>query len=473
MASFSILKVFFFVIITLVISSLFLFLAFCDQKKHILKLKNLIIKYKASLKKYSTIINIEKEVDRLSNNKNKLVEDISELGSDYKKLKSIRDIYYEDVDLISQGHYKMHYDFEKSERYKERLNKIRGEQKNLIKNKEAIVCPTSWAVGQSEKDGKQMINRVIKLGLNAFNVQTDNVILKVNHNNIHSSEERVENIYEKINKLLNPLHCEITDKFYQLKLEELYLAFEYKEKVFEEKEEQKEIKLRMREEAKAKKEYQQEIERAKAEEVRYNQALEEAKQKLEEATEEKFSEYKEHINNLQKKLDEVRAKERALSQAQLTSRGHVYVISNEGSFGENVFKVGMTRRLDPMERVKELGDASVPFGFDVHAIIFSEEAPKMEKELHRIFDTYRINKINNRKEFFRIDLDYIENACRQLGAKVQFTKLAEAYEYKESLKIEQELKKESFIEHENANNGVGQDTKSEDLIADEILKKVS
>ncbi|AVQ10754.1 PF13250 domain protein [Leptospira santarosai] len=125
--------------------------------------------------------------------------------------------------------------------------------------------------------------------------------------------------------------------------------------------------------------------------------------------------------------------------AQQTKAGHVYVISNIGSFGESVFKVGMTRRLDPMDRVKELGDASVPFEFDVHAIVYSENAPELEKLLHRDFEHKRLNLVNNRKEFFEIALDEIEQIVKKHKGDVQFTKAAEAREYRESMKIKSNL----------------------------------
>jgi hypothetical protein len=139
---------------------------------------------------------------------------------------------------------------------------------------------------------------------------------------------------------------------------------------------------------------------------------------------------------LQAKYDEAEARnQRALSMAQQTRRGHVYIISNLGSFGEHVYKVGLTRRLEPMDRIKELGDASVPFEFDVHAMIFSDDAPSLEKELHRHFEDSRLNKVNMRKEFFRAPLAEIRNEIEQKGVDVHWTMMAEAREYHESLAI--------------------------------------
>ena len=139
-------------------------------------------------------------------------------------------------------------------------------------------------------------------------------------------------------------------------------------------------------------------------------------------------------------------KERAISRAQLTKTGHVYVISNLGSFGENIYKIGLTRRLEPMIRVKELGDASVPFQFDVHAMIFSENAPELEKTLHHEFEDKRVNLINKRKEYFNTSLTDIESVVHKHDAEIIFTKIAEAKEYYQTLKLIEEKSNRKTID---------------------------
>jgi hypothetical protein len=121
--------------------------------------------------------------------------------------------------------------------------------------------------------------------------------------------------------------------------------------------------------------------------------------------------------------------------AELTKAGYVYVISNIGSFGENVFKIGMTRRLEPMDRVRELGDASVPFAFDVHAMVYDEDAPALESELHRHFADRSVNLVNMRKEFFNVGIDEIEAFAKERKLKMAVTRLAEAREFRETLAI--------------------------------------
>jgi hypothetical protein len=190
----------------------------------------------------------------------------------------------------------------------------------------------------------------------------------------------------------------------------------------------------MREEEKARKEIEAAIAKAIKEQETYQKALDKARKEVEMAEGAKQQKLQMQIAELEARLKEADSnKDRALSMAQQTKRGHVYIISNIGSFGENVYKIGMTRRLDPMDRVKELGDASVPFPFDVHAIIFSEDAPRLENEMHKEFGKKRTNLVNPRKEFFNVSLEEIEAVAKRNNAKIEFTKIAEARDYRESI----------------------------------------
>ena len=191
----------------------------------------------------------------------------------------------------------------------------------------------------------------------------------------------------------------------------------------------------MREEERVRREIEKAQADAEKEERRYEAALERARRELQEAGEQKRAELEEEIAKLQGRLDKAHtAKERAVSRAQMTKSGHVYVVSNIGSFGGNVYKIGLTRRLEPADRVRELGDASVPFPFDVHAMVFSEDAPGLEQTLHRAFDDRRVNLVNTRKEFFAVSLPEIESAAQEHGT-VEFTLAAEAEEYRKTLAL--------------------------------------
>lgn len=254
----------------------------------------------------------------------------------------------------------------------------------------------------------------------------------------------IQHSYEHINKLNQHNLISINPAYLALKLKELMATYEYALKKEEEKAEQARIKEEMREEARA----QRELEKAKAEAER---AQRDAEKELENAR--KLLEKDQANTELQARIAELELKyqealensQRAISQAQLTKSGHVYVISNIGSFGENVFKIGMARRLEPLDRIRELGDASVPFSFDVHALIYSEDAPALENELHKVFADHQVNRVNPRKEFFKVPLEIIADEVKKRNAKIEFTMLAEASEYYQSLAMEKEHKYTDII----------------------------
>ena len=169
----------------------------------------------------------------------------------------------------------------------------------------------------------------------------------------------------------------------------------------------------------------------------YRDLLDKARQELESITDEERAAAEARIAALEQQLAEAEAKEqRAKSMAEQTRKGHVYVISNLGSFGKDVYKIGLTRRLDPMDRVKELGDASVPFSFDVHAMIYVDDAPSLEAALHREFNDERVNLVNQRKEFFRVNLSQVKNAVAKIaGLEAEFKTTIAAEEYYESQRL--------------------------------------
>ena len=189
----------------------------------------------------------------------------------------------------------------------------------------------------------------------------------------------------------------------------------------------------MREEEKVRREQERAIKEAQEKEEAIERALAKVRLEAEHATAQERAKFDAQIAELSQRLTEAEAvKQREISMAQLTRAGNVYIISNIGSFGEEVFKIGMTRRREPMDRIWELGDASVPFEFDVHAMIYSEDAPALERLLHDAFDDLRINKVNYRKEFFRLPLERIKDAVTSKGLNAAFTLVAEAREFRET-----------------------------------------
>jgi Meiotically up-regulated gene 113 len=265
--------------------------------------------------------------------------------------------------------------------------------------------------------GKRFLNDSVKwvsarLTPNNFTASRDRLAAAVEFCRKH--EYNVDPAYEK--ELLDKLKAEY----------ESVLRAEHA------REEQARIKARIREEQKAEKELEREMHRIEAEKAAIEKALQTA---LREAQDEHSAE----IEALRDKLREAEEKaQRAMSMAQQTKAGHVYVISNIGSFGEEVFKIGMTRRLEPMDRVKELGDASVPFPFDVHMMISCDDAPSLENALHKTFHYKRLNKVNLRREFFRVSLDEIRQVVENNHGEVDYVAEPEALQYRESIRMSDE-----------------------------------
>jgi hypothetical protein len=338
------------------------------------------------------------------------------------------------LDLRSFGYYENHYDFDAPERYKGQLDGVRFEQKRILRARIAAHCDIPWTVNGSEAAGRKQTEQYLKLMVRSFNSEADVCIAKVKYNNVLVMEQRIKKAHDQINKLGSVQRCYINPDYLNLKLQELYLVHEYREKLEQKKEEQREIRARMRDDEIARREIAKALEEADRDKELYTRALEDAKAEVAIATGARHQKLLDHIGNLERKLSEaLTLKERALSRAQLTRSGHVYVVSNLGSFGEDVYKIGMTRRLNPFDRVVELGDASVPFRFDLHAIIYCDDAPSLESQLHAKFADRRINRINHRKEFFRVSLEEIADAVRAFHGEIDFITEAEAEEFRKTL----------------------------------------
>lgn len=375
---------------------------------------------------------------------NDMVLDYKNKRTIYDKLLSEINSLEENLEIISYGLYKPHFDFDTSSEYQKRILTNHQRQKQLIKDKVASVCSKEWTLEGDKKKGAEMIARNQKLALHAFNSECDAAILKVKWNNVSKMEERIERAYEEINKMVAPLNIKITNKYFSLKLEELHLVYERQEKLYQEKEEQRAVKEKMKEEEKAIREFEAAKKAAENEEKEYQKALDDARKESETAKSEEVTQLNDKILNLERQLKETQEKRRTISLAQVTKSGYIYVISNIGSFGEDIYKIGMTRRLQPEERVQEFS-ASVPFEFDVHALIHSENAPELEAKLHRRFEDKRLNLVNSRKEFYNVALQEIETAVKELHGNIEFTKIAEAKQYRQTLACRENAKMSSKI----------------------------
>ena len=315
----------------------------------------------------------------------------------------------------------------------EEFKKAKANSKALVKNGAAAVCD------YVEENRKKTACAFV---IDAFNGKVDTAISKIKGGeNYGKCRQAIQDAFMLVNTNGEAFrNARITDEYFASRQEELRWAAVLLELKKKEQEEQREIRERMREEAKAQAEFERAKAQAQKEEARIRAAREKMEEALKTATDAQKAKYEAQIQALSEKLKAAEENsKRAQSMAELTKAGHVYVISNIGSFGENVVKIGMTRRLDPEDRISELSNASVPFPFDIHAMIYSENAPDLENKLHDVFDQRRVNMVNPRKEFFRVPLSEIQAEVEKLGLKVQFTLLARAEEYRESLRLKTPL----------------------------------
>ena len=353
-----------------------------ELKKEIERLQGLLLPEHQQIEELNQCINAltikKSELDKELEDRNQKIQicnnKIAEL--EFEISDKQKQIYGLDNDISAQeyGIYNPTYVFANSDLYKNKLAEIRQQQKEMISAGLACSASPNWTVNGNVAKGKRMIKDMQKLLLRAFNVECDNIVENVRISNFEKSIERINTISSQISKLGIIMDISITRKYIELKVEEVKLALDFQQKKQEEKDKIKELKAQQREEAKAQKEMEEARRRLQKEKAHYQNALDALKQQMEKNGEtddllEKKKELENDLADTEKAINDVDYRE-ANKRA-----GYVYIISNVGAFGENVYKIGMTRRLDPTERVDELGDASVPFDFDIHALIFTEDAP--------------------------------------------------------------------------------------------------
>lgn len=418
------------------------------------------------LEKYTGIVDIELEKEKViqklnieiqkseserlkreedaKNHINRFKKDISDLEKEISDLEKQIDekkgqiVELDDQILLQEyGLYSPIYDFANLDGYRERLNQIREDQKEMIRQKIAATCSIPWTVDGSKTKGQAMVNQSIKQIIRCFNGECDVLIDKVKFNNVTSFIDKIKKSAIALNNMNTRLHISLSDIYIESKIDELKLAYEYARKKEDEKEEQRRIREQLREEARLQKEIEEARKNVEKEQKHYAIALEKVNEQLSVCNESSKAELENKKSEIEKRLSELDAAMKDMDYREANKRaGYVYVISNIGSFGEDVYKIGMTRRLDPIERVDELGDASVPFKFDIHAMIFSEDAPSLESALHKAFEDRKVNMVNPRREFFRVSLEEIENVVKNNYDKtVQFVKVPRAEQFRESQRM--------------------------------------
>jgi len=364
-----------------------------------------------------------------------------------KQLK-VRILSFEKEELYqSFGFYNPLYDCVDSAAYRQLIEKIRDRQKEMMKEKKALRVETVLSVENDKSGGKKIAKNLEKLILRAFNGECDATIDKVTFSNLDAIKARITKSYQDINGLCQIVGISISQAYLNAKIEELHVCYEYQMKLKDEREEQRKIREQMRDQARLMKEIEDARKKIEKEETHFNQVIAELRERMEAAAASEREQYQAKLREYEAQLAAVeKDKAEVAYREQSTRAGYVYVISNIGSFGENRYKIGVTRRLDPQERVDELGDSSVPFDFDVHAMIFSDDAPTLEGALHEHFADRCINKINPRKEFFQVNLGEIEEVVRtHHNALVEFTRIPKAEDYRLTLAKEISLKESEVV----------------------------
>ncbi len=447
------------------------------------------------LKKYKPITDIEKHINDLDTEEKEIKECLTNLESEYDKKKKLllneftrgslkysklkQEIskYEEDLEMMEVGFTIPQFEFEDSETYKKEIKVIKDKQKLLRKNKDACICTTEWQVSGSRQEGRKMTTRTINLAIRSFNSDCNEVIAGVRWNNFDIKQNKINQSFDYINKMNEPNHTYLTDDFLKLKIRELVLTHQYKEKNQQEKEEQKAINEQIREEQKAEAELKKAAEKAKKEEHQalndakfakkaYDKALKDIEAKGDKEKELQAEQIKILKSNLDKAQQVAKEKTGHIVEletiAQQTKMGRVYILTNIGSLGPDMCKIGMTRRFNPNDRVKELSGAPVPFPFDCHAMIATQNAYELEHTLHQAFADRRVNLTNMRKEHFYVSLDEVEVWLNDNGyEEAEFTKTREAKEWRQTQAMIKAKEKpvEKEIEKETEDSLFGEESK--------------
>ncbi len=368
--------------------------------------------------------NAENSVALLQNKEAILKKNIQSLKSDIKDLEKTLLVGSVSVDA---------YENFKSDEIKNKLSILHSTQDEMIRKEEALSVTASGT--------KTIVNSQKKQILRCFNSECTNIISNVTRKNIDTSRNKIQRSFDIINKIFAIDGVQITIDYLSTKFEELSLVYAYMVKEDEEREQRKAIREQMMEEDKVRREIEREKQKIEKEVAQFTNEVSKLMGYMQKAKDDVEKQlYLEKIKELENKLAALsKDKENVLQREQNTRAGFVYIISNIGSFGENIYKIGMTRRLEPMDRINELSSASVPFPFDVHAMIFSDDAPALETLLHKTFQEYQVNKVNPRKEFFHVNLEEIKKiVLANHNATVQFVNIPDATEYRETLRLQNE-----------------------------------
>lgn len=393
-------------------------------------------------KKYGRIDNLDYNIadleKRMEETKSSLNSTINSLKREILNKENECTKLQSEIESLEQETLCAHYNFSDydgitSEECKNKLALLKNQEQEDIRSFSILNVFGNGSKKELKDNAKQI--------LRCFNSECDNILLNLSVKNIDTLRNKITKSFETLNKIFSVDGIQLERKILQYKLEELNLVYTYELKKEQEKEQQRAIKEQMIEEEKVRREIERQKAKLEKDQAQCSNEINKLMgymQKTQSDVEKQL--YIDKIKDLEEKLRQLEEDKATVLEREANARaGYVYVISNIGSFGENVYKIGMTRRLEPMDRIKELGSASVPFEFDVHAMIFSDDAPTLETALHQKFEKKSVNRVNLRKEFFKVSLDEIEQVVKEnYNNTVTFTKIPVAKEYNETLKIIQQ-----------------------------------
>lgn len=352
---------------------------------------------------------------------------LAELGSLHEQLREARAALVEtDERMLLQevGFYQLRHPLDEVPDSKRRLTELQTRIKRSITQRSAVHSTNEWMVNGSLREGKELVRQFADLMLRTYNIEADNCVRTVRAHTVPTVIKRLDRTREAIARNGATMGVAIDDSFHALRLDELKLTADHHLRVERQKEEAREERQRQREEVRAQDEFRRRKKDLFKEQAHYEglltTSLQSGDQTAEAAARERLAEISDQIEEVEE-------------MAANTRVGHVYVISNVGAFGDRVVKIGLTRREDPRQRVYELGSASVPFRFDIHALAFSKDAVALETALHRHFDEVRVNKVNRRREFFRTTPEAVLSVLEELGENhvIEFRSLPEAPEWRQ------------------------------------------
>lgn len=421
----------------------------------------------------AAIANVKDQIDELEKERCAKNENIQKLNAEIEKLTS-------DSNSMTKKYVKMKTLYESYQSANKKYIK-EGEtylDESIINNLAPTVeidlqCMTVKQLRSLYKQNKKLIEECLaryegryttktnaalyKLMTIALEAELQNILYSISYGKLESSIDAIKTMSAKYlaiatdgNQSIAPTIKKFIGEIEHLYIEAVKIEYEYYVQRERIKEEQRAIREQMRQEAEERKALEQERKRIEKEEQKYRNEIDNIREQLQNADSDKAQVLNDRIAELEDQIEQIEDKREQIASLENGKAGYVYIISNIGSFGDDVYKIGMTRRMEPMERVNELGSASVPFPFDVHGLIFSDDAVSLEHELHTVFNNKRVNKVNLRKEFFKVSLDDIEKVVDERCPSAEFKRTALAEQYRQSLtmsKAAEELNSEDLAEN--------------------------